>query len=191
MPNTLAHLGVQGLATRALLPRSDLKWIALGCALPDLPWIARRLVRPFVGDATLLDQRLVRLVQGSLLFCLVLSGAFSTLAREPGKVFRILALNSLLHLLLDACRTKWGNGVHLFAPVSWKLTNFGLFWPESPVTVVLTVGGLAALRLVEKPGDRRSPVAPAAAQPAGRCSSGPGLATGPRRPDLGAGVGGQ
>ena len=84
-------------------------------------------------------------MQGSLLFCVVLSGAFSALAREPGRIFRILALNSLLHLLLDACQTKWGNGVHLLAPLSWKLTSFGLFWPESPVTVALTAGGLVWL----------------------------------------------
>ncbi len=44
MPNTLAHLAVQGLATRALLPRSDLKWIALGCVLPDLPFVRAGLV---------------------------------------------------------------------------------------------------------------------------------------------------
>ena len=45
MPNTLAHLGVQALVTRTLLPRAELRWIALGCVIPDLPWIAQRALR--------------------------------------------------------------------------------------------------------------------------------------------------
>ena len=38
--------------------------------------------------------------------------------------FGILALNSVFHLILDSLQTKWGNGVHLFAPVSWEVAEF-------------------------------------------------------------------
>jgi hypothetical protein len=173
MPNTLAHLCVQGLASRGLFPRSDLKWIALGCVIPDAPWILHRLITPLADDPFLLELRLVSLVQGSLLFCLLLAGAFSTLSREPGRIFRLLAFNSLLHLLLDACQTKWGNGVHLFAPLSWEMLNFGLFWPESVVTVVLSAGGLVWLVYAwwRSPGT----AVPLSVRPAGNLLVGGGL----------------
>ena len=35
-------------------------------------------------------------------------------------------------------QTKWGNGVHLFAPFDWSLTSFGYLWPESLLTYLLT-----------------------------------------------------
>ena len=57
----------------------------------------------------------------------------------------ILALGSLLHLILDATQTKWGNGVQLLAPWSWKLWNLGLYWPESVVTLLITLFGVAWL----------------------------------------------
>jgi hypothetical protein len=73
----------------------------------------------------------------------MLSGALALFSRRPGLVFPILGLNSLLHLLIDACQTKWGNGIILFAPLDWKIFNFGLFWPESWPTYLLTLAGLA------------------------------------------------
>ena len=49
---------------------------------------------------------------------------------------------SFLHLLLDTLQTKWANGVHFFAPLSWDMLNFELFWPESWPTYILTLLGL-------------------------------------------------
>ncbi len=143
MPNTLAHLGLQGLVTSAVVPRADLKWIALGCVIPDIPWILQRLARTVVEGDRIYDLRLYAIVQASLAGCLVLSGALALLSARPKRVFLVLSLNSVLHLLLDAAQTKWANGVHFLAPFSWELTNFELFWPENPLTVLLTVGGLA------------------------------------------------
>ncbi|HUF66407.1 MAG TPA: hypothetical protein VMM17_10585, partial [Gemmatimonadaceae bacterium] len=51
----------------------------------------------------------------------------------------ILALNAVLHLLLDSAQTKWGNGIHLWAPASWELWNVGWFWPESIPTYAITI----------------------------------------------------
>ena len=125
-----------------MLRQADPKWIFVGCIIPDVPWILQRIVRPVITDPDLLyDLRLYTIAQASLICCLLLCGAFAVLSANPGRIFAILSLNSCFHLLLDAFQTKWGNGVHLLAPLRWEAVNFGLFWPESPVTVALTAFG--------------------------------------------------
>ena len=170
MPNTLAHLGVQALVTRSLLPRAELRWIALGCVIPDLPWIAQRAVRALCRDIDPYDLRLYAIAQASLLVSLLACAAFASLARELRRVFAVLGSNALLHLLLDAAQTKWANGVHLFAPLSWELWNAGLFWPESPATYALTALGVAVfvwLPRGARPGSPRRPSTRASALAAG------------------------
>ena len=143
MPNMLAHIGVQGAITRALIRDADPRWIFVGCLLPDLPWILQRLGRALIPGINPYDLRLYAVVQASLAACLLLCGALALSSTQPAKIFRILGLNAVFHLLLDACEIKWANGVHLFAPLSWKLLNFGLFWPESWPVLLLTLFGLA------------------------------------------------
>ncbi len=143
MPNMFAHIGVQGIATRALIRDADLRWVLLGCLLPDFPWILQRLGQTFVPGLNPYDLRLYAIGQASLAACLLLSGALALSSSQPAKIFRLLALNAVFHLLLDACETKWANGVHLFAPLSWELLNFGLFWPESWLIFLLTIFGFA------------------------------------------------
>ncbi|MGH0028180.1 MAG: hypothetical protein ACQGVC_00185 [Myxococcota bacterium] len=143
MPHTLAHIGAQALGTRALLPRADGVWILAACAVPDLPWLIQRALQlPGVGDPYAL--RFYAVAQASLLSCLVLCGALAALARAPGRAFAALALGSLLHLLLDATQWKFGNGVHLFAPVSWELLHFDWYTPEGWPTLLLTGLGAGA-----------------------------------------------
>ena len=143
MPNTLAHFGAQGFLTRRFLPWADPKWICLGCLLPDVPWIFQRIVNGlFPGILDPYTVRLYAVVQASLIITLILCGALAVLTKTPGKIFGILSLNVVLHLVLDSLQTKWANGVHLFAPFSWELLNFGLFWPESIPTYALTLLGL-------------------------------------------------
>jgi hypothetical protein len=72
----------------------------------------------------------------------VLSAAAALLAQAFWRTWAILGGNAVLHLILDAMQTKWGNGVHFLVPFSWDLTNWGLFWPESAVTYGLTAFGL-------------------------------------------------
>lgn len=143
MPNTLAHFGAQGVVTRLLVPGADPKWIFAGCILPDVPWMIRRGVLAITPGVDPIDLRLYGIGQSTLAVSLVLAGALALTARRPRRVFLILSLSVLLHLLLDACQTKWGNGVHLFAPLSWSLWNFDLFWPEDWPTYALSVFGLA------------------------------------------------
>ena len=145
MPNTLAHLGVQGLLTRAILGKIDLKIVYIGCVLPDLPWIFQRLVKLAYPGFDLYDLRLYTVVQASLFFCVLLSAIIALFLREFGKAFAVLTLSSFLHLLLDALQKKWANGVHFFVPFNWQLTNFGLFWPESLPTYGLTIFGLIVI----------------------------------------------
>lgn len=140
MPNTLAHIGVQTLATRGILRNAEVKWIWAGCLIPDLPWIGQRLVGA-AGIVDPLDLRVYAMAQASLAGSLLLAGALATLARRPLRVFAILSLGCLTHLLLDAAQIKWANGVNLLAPFSWKIWNAGFFWPEDSLTLMLTALG--------------------------------------------------
>lgn len=146
MPNTLAHFGVQGPLSRLSAGTIDVKWVLLGCVLPDLPWIAKRSVTvlaPGLFDPVSL--RLYAIVQASLAFSLLMAAALALLATRPLPVFGVLASGAFLHLLLDALQTKWGNGAHFLAPFSWDMVNVGWFWPESIITVLITVMGVAYL----------------------------------------------
>ncbi len=151
MPNTLVHFGVQGLLGRALFRGADIKWIFVGCVIPDVPWIVQRMVRDVGPTVDLYDLRLYVIVQASLFGCLFLCGALAWLSDTPSKVFGILFFNAFFHLLLDAVQTKWANGVHLLAPLSWDLLAVGFFWPESPVTYTFTLVGLGYVAWVWYP----------------------------------------
>ncbi|MBA3613573.1 MAG: hypothetical protein H0W49_11820 [Nitrospirales bacterium] len=142
MPNTLAHIGVQGLLNQAVKPGIDPKLVCLGCLLPDLPWIFQRVLMGILPGSDPYTIRLYCIAQASLFVTLVLCGALAFLTHTPRAVFMILGVNVLLHLVLDGLQTKWANGVHLFAPLSWDLWNVGLFWPESLPTYIMTGGGL-------------------------------------------------
>jgi len=142
MPNTLAHIGIQALITRGLIRQADMGWILTGCILPDLPWILQRAVRALPLEVSPYELRLYAVVQTSLVFCLIASGALACLSARPRRTMVVLGLGGLLHLLLDATQTKWANGVVLFAPLDWQVVNFGLFWPEDWPSLVMTVFGL-------------------------------------------------
>lgn len=146
MPNTFVHLGVQTIGSRVLFSGPDFKWIAVGCIIPDVPWIVQRV---FLGLGSGIDPYSLLhyvTVQASLAGCLILSGALALTAADTSrKLFALLAFNSLVHLLLDAMEIKWANGVHLLAPFSWRLTGFNFFWPEHVLISVLTFAGALAL----------------------------------------------
>ena len=142
MPNTLAHIGIQALLTRSVIRRVDPKWIYLGAIIPDVPWILQRAVHFILPGIQSVPLRLYFDVQASLLGSLLLCAIVALFARQRLLVFVLLGLNAGLHLVLDAIQTKWGNGVHFLAPFSWEQTNWGLFWPESVITYVLTLLGL-------------------------------------------------
>lgn len=142
MPNTLAHAGVQGLLSRFGIRGADLKWIYLGCVIPDVPWILQRIAWLAIPGIDPFALRAYVVVQASIFSCLILCATVAAVVESPWRTFGILGLNAVLHLLLDAVQTKWANGVHFLAPFSWELTNWGLFWPESGITYVLTGLGL-------------------------------------------------
>jgi hypothetical protein len=131
LPNTLAHIGIGGTLTRLAIKGADLKWIYLGCLIPDLPWIFQRLGNILIPNINLYDLRLYVIVQSTLLFSIILSLALTSFSKEYIRTFLILAFGSLIHLLLDSLQEKWTNGVLLLAPFNWDLMNFNLFWPES------------------------------------------------------------
>ncbi len=142
MPNTLAHIGVNGISTRTVIKNPDLKWILLGTIIPDIPWMLQRAAKIIYPEINGYDLRLYVIVQATLFFSLILSFWFSQFSVNRLKTFFILGAGSVLHLLLDATQKKWGNGVHFLAPFNWDLLNFGWYWPESMVTYLITIAGL-------------------------------------------------
>jgi len=141
LPNTLGHIGVQAPLSRLLFKKAELQWITIGCLIPDLPWITRRLLLHLqIIDPYVIDHYTI--IQSSLFFSTIAAAAFSLFSRNPARVFLLLLFNCTLHLLLDACQVKWGNGVLFFAPLSWHLTQFNLFWPENQLSYFITGLGL-------------------------------------------------
>ncbi|HXK11172.1 MAG TPA: hypothetical protein VMT70_16110 [Vicinamibacteria bacterium] len=154
MPNTLVHFAAQGAVSRSLWRRADPRWIYLGCLLPDLPWILRRAVVAFGVPVDAFDLRLYTMAQASLAGTLLLCAALALLTAAPRLVLTTLGVNALLHLLLDATEVKFGNGVHLLAPFSWRMTSFDLLAGDSAVYLTLGITG-AALLLWEIAGRER------------------------------------
>ena len=147
------HIGVQAALSLPSKRPGLTSWVLLGCVIPDLPWVLKRVLSAVSGlDGTLLA--LYAIVQSTLLFSVVLALAVSLLARSPLSVWLVVSANCLVHLLLDAIEIKPGNGVHLFAPMSWELVNFGLFWPEDWQIVVLSGLGIAVALLLTFNVDR-------------------------------------
>lgn len=157
MPNTLAHIGVHGLITRAIIRNADLKWIYAGCVIPDVPWILQRIIRA-ADIAGAYETRLWAIAAASLFGCLWLCLALAVLTRQWARTLGILTSGALLHLLLDACQIKWANGVHLFVPVDWRLVQFGWFWPEDLPTDFLTLFGLAYAAVMWRKATDQTPL---------------------------------
>ena len=143
MPNTLAHLGVQTLATRAVVRHADVKWIFAGAVIPDVPWIIGRATKTLLPSLHGYELWAYLIAQSSLAVSLLLCGALASVSAAPRRAFAILSLNSLMHLVLDGFQTKWGSGVLLVAPVSWSAWSADWFGVESWPTYTLTA--LAAL----------------------------------------------
>jgi hypothetical protein len=143
LPNTLVHFAAQGPTSHAIWRRLDPRWFYLGCLLPDVPWILRRAAVGFGLPVDTYDLRLYTMAQASLAGTLLLCAAVAVATRAPRLIFGILGVNALLHLLLDACEVKWGNGVHLLAPFTWKMTTFNLVHGEGWPVLVLTLLGAA------------------------------------------------
>lgn len=145
MPNTLAHIGVNVLFCRPLFNKPDGFLIIIGALIPDVPWILQRIVAFLVPTIDSYDLRLYFVVQASLLFSVVLCFAVANLSSNVNKSFLILVFGTVIHLLMDSLETKWANGIHLFAPINWKLLNFEIFWPEHFVVHLLSILGIISL----------------------------------------------
>jgi hypothetical protein len=130
------------MATHEVLRDADPRWMYLGCVIPDLPWILQRILLVAVPGIDPYALWAYLVVQASLFGGLLVCTAAALLTDRFWRTCAILEGNAALHLVLDALQTKWGSGVHFFAPVSWTSTNWGLFWPESIVTYGLTTLGV-------------------------------------------------
>ena len=150
-------MGIGRLIGRAVFKDADDRWIYIGCIIPDIPWILQRIVTVAIPGIDLISLRFYCVIQASLSFSLLLGTALSLWARKAIRVCLILGFSSLLHLLLDAGQIKWANGVHFFAPFSWQMIGYGMYWPESLFTYCLTIFCLVVV-LWGWPGTLRKPV---------------------------------
>ena len=145
MPNTLVHIGLQGILSRQLFKPAAVLWIYLGLLIPDIPWILQRIIRMAAPAVDLLMLRSYSVVQATLFGSLILAFTLAFFAKQQWKVFSILGFNAAVHLVIDAGQLKYANGVHFLAPFSWEMSNWGFFAIESIVTYILTGFGLVYL----------------------------------------------
>ena len=80
MPNTLVHLGVQSVSTKAVFKDADFKWIAIGCIIPDVPWIIQRIILVAQTGIDRFDLCQYVTVQASLFCCFILCGFMALFA---------------------------------------------------------------------------------------------------------------
>ena len=144
MPNTLCHIGIQAPLNGFILDKKLLLWVIIACIIPDIPWIELKLLLA-ATSINPYDLRLYCTAQASLLLCMILGAGLSLWACNSVKIFSILALNSLIHLLLDSLQIKWGNGVNIISPVNWQMFHLDLFWPEYLGTTLFSVVGFIYL----------------------------------------------
>jgi len=145
MPNTLAHIGLHVAGLRIVGVRSkDLSFVLLGCIIPDLPWILRRIVL-VIDSSEPLTLFAYSSIQSSLVFCLVFAATLALIFRNSAHTFVIVGVSCGIHLILDALQIKWANGVILLAPFDWKIVSWGSFWPESMVSYAATALGTAVI----------------------------------------------
>lgn len=124
--------------------------IFAACVIPDLPWIARRLVEAADVSGDLVTTYAYFVAQASLVSCLLPTLAFAFLFTHYRRVAAFVFAGCLVHLLLDSLQDKWGNGVHVLAPFNWDMTSFNLVQVDSAITYVVTFAGLVPFMLLAK-----------------------------------------
>jgi len=140
MPNTLAHIALHVPISRGLVNADGwFTWSLLGCIIPDLPWILRRVLEQAPLSVDSYGLFAYATVQSSLFSCILLSAACALVFASRGLAFVTISFGCLAHLCLDALEIKWGNGVHLLAPFSWRHFNWGVVWPDSGLVLAFSL----------------------------------------------------
>ena len=87
MPNTLAHVGAQGMATHEVPRDADHRWMYLGCVIPDLPWILQRILLVAVPGIDPYALRAYLVVQASFFgYLLACAAKHCSLTASGGRV---------------------------------------------------------------------------------------------------------
>lgn len=146
MPNTLAHIGLQVSATKAVAKDFDVRLVLVGCLIPDLPWILQRLLN--VTPLDVLDVRAYTLTMASPFFCTIFALGFGLFFKRWMWVFAGVSIQCLLHLLLDGLQDKKGAGVHWFAPFNWTEFSFPIFPMEGWIIHTASILGICVSILI-------------------------------------------
>jgi hypothetical protein len=68
-------MGIQAIASRAVIRDADLRWVFIGCVVPDVPWILNRVLTSLMPELDVFVVRPYWIAQASLLGLLWLCGA--------------------------------------------------------------------------------------------------------------------
>ena len=130
MPDLITHLSISYFLNT---PIKIFRYSALfyaGAVLPDLA--SRAVSIPYHPAEFALYPLHTPL--GIVLLCLLLSFFFAEEGRK--QVFVSLVAGASLHLFLDLFQKHLQPGYALLFPFSWRAFEFGLFWPETIVSLV-------------------------------------------------------
>lgn len=130
MPDLITHLSISYLFNKSLKAIRYSTLFYVGAVLPD---IATRAVSIPYHPAEFAVYPL-HTPLGVVLLCLLLSFFFAEAERK--QVFVSLIAGSSLHLFLDLFQKHLQPGYTLLFPFSWQPFEFGLFWPETIISMV-------------------------------------------------------
>ncbi|MBM4050345.1 MAG: metal-dependent hydrolase [Planctomycetes bacterium] len=142
MPDAITHLALVYPFRRLCPTRGQVAALYMGCILPDVCFKA--FLYGFQSSIYFSEPTHSPLVL--LAICYFFSLLFDVSERR--RIFVILYLASVTHVLLDMLKNHLGQGVvPLLFPFSLRRYELSLFWPEDSVYVMLIA--LAAAAIVE------------------------------------------
>lgn len=142
MPDAITHLALVYPFRRLCPTRGQVAALYMGCILPDVCFKA--FLYGFQSSIYFSEPTHSPLVL--LAICYFFSLLFDVSERR--RIFVILYVASVTHVLLDALKNHHGQGVVPLAfPFLLRRYELGLFWPEDSVYVMLAA--LAVVAIVE------------------------------------------
>jgi hypothetical protein len=148
----MIHYGTTLAAGWPLRDRSITMSLLLGATWPDLPWVLLRGLHMVVPISSSLTPSYYVQPFATPLMCLWAGVIFACCVRRPRRQAVAFVAAAWLHLLLDACQTRFGNGVAFLYPLSGKLYDFEVFWEESPVGLAMLALSVGFVAVVAKQG---------------------------------------
>jgi hypothetical protein len=137
LPSLMVHYGTTLLAGWPVRHQSVTTALLLGATWPDVPWMALRVLDLWSPDELRIPLRLYAQAFHTPLMCLWGGLIFACFMQRPRPQALAFIGAAWFHLVLDAFQTRYGNGVALLYPFSWRVYDFELFWPDGTIGLIL------------------------------------------------------